>query len=182
MKRNALRRKLILTIVGWAVALLILRTAWELTRHSIRDVLDESLPAQEIEWIEAQIRACPGVIDMHKLRTRKAGAQRFIDVHIQVDPAMPTIEAHEITLRSEEPGSLALWQWRRVMDSGGFNAALREGSITMYYGYPEPAARWVFHRGWPAKVMFNDGKLEVVIAHAGVEMVDTGASGGTTTT
>ncbi len=97
-------------------------------------------------------------------------------------PAMQSspgaLEAHEITLRSEEPGNFALWQWRKIMDSGGFNAALREGSITMYDSrYPEPVATWVFHKGWPAKVMFQDGKLEVVIAHAGVEMVAPGGGG-----
>src|SRR5512140_509822 len=79
------------------VALLIFKAAWDLTRHALRDLLDESLPAEELGWIEEQIRTYPGVRDMHKLRTRKAGANRFIDFHVQVDPSLPTIEAHEIT-------------------------------------------------------------------------------------
>lgn len=84
-------------VAAIGVALLIFKAAWELTRHALRDLLDESLPADEIGWIEQQIRMHPGVRDMHKLRTRKAGANRFIDFHVQVDPSLPTIEAHEIT-------------------------------------------------------------------------------------
>jgi hypothetical protein len=69
---------------------------------------------------------------------------------------------------------------RKVMDSGAFNAALREGYITLYDStFAQPAAMWAFHKGWPATVMINEGKLEVVIAHAGVEMVAPG--GGSTT-
>jgi hypothetical protein len=90
------------------------------------------------------------------------------------------IQPSQITLRSEEPGSMALWQWRKMMDSGVLNAALREGYITLYDStFAQPVATWAFHQGWPATVMFNEGKLEVVIAHTGVEMVAPG--GGSTT-
>lgn len=90
------------------------------------------------------------------------------------------LQPSQITLRSEEPGSMALWQWRRTMDSGIPNAALREGRVIMYDArLTQPLATWVFHKGWPATVMFNEGKLEVVIAHAGLEMVSPG--GGSTT-
>jgi hypothetical protein len=99
---------------------------------------------------------------------------------VGVERASPgPVKACQITLGSEEPGTPALWQWRRAMDAGGYSAALREGRITMSNGLLEPAGVWVFHKGWPATVMLNEGKLEVVIAHEGLEMVSPG--GGSTT-
>lgn len=91
------------------------------------------------------------------------------------------LRPYQITLQGEEPGAIPLWQWRRVMDSSGLNAALREGRITMYDSrFAEPVATWVFHKGWPATVMFQEGKLEVVIVHEGLEMVTPGGTSSTT--
>lgn len=83
-------------VAAIAVALLIVKAAWDLTWHAMRDLLDESLGPEEDAWIMAEIRRCPEVRDMHKLRTRKAGAQRFIDFHVQVDPALSVVEGHEV--------------------------------------------------------------------------------------
>ena len=98
-------------VAAIVVALLILKAAWDLTRHSLRDLLDESLGEEENGWITGEIRRCPGVRDMHKLRTRRAGAQRFIDFHIQVDPELSVTEGHEVArslkarLRKRFPGA-----------------------------------------------------------------------------
>jgi cation diffusion facilitator family transporter len=80
-----------------AVALLIIKAAWELTRHSIRDVLDESLPDEEVARIEYEIRICAGVKGVHDLRTRRSGMHRFVDFHLLVDPHMPTVDSHRLT-------------------------------------------------------------------------------------
>jgi hypothetical protein len=40
-------------------------------------------------------------------------------------------------------------------------------------------ARWAFRNGWPAKLSFNEGVLELVIVHDGLELV-TPATSGTT--
>ncbi|MBI4878057.1 MAG: cation transporter [Planctomycetes bacterium] len=79
-----------------AVALLIVRAAWRLTRQSLRDVLDSSLPQEEIEWIREAIGGRPEVKGVHDLRTRKSGAQRFIQFHVIVDPAMSTLDSHRL--------------------------------------------------------------------------------------
>ena len=85
------------------------------------------------------------------------------------------LQPYHVTLQGQEPGSVSLWQWRRTMDNGGFDAALREARITMYdTRFAEPVATWILHRVWPAKVMFNEGKLEVELAYEGVEMVTPG--------
>jgi hypothetical protein len=87
------------------------------------------------------------------------------------------LQRHRITLRGMGPGSPAAWQWRTIMDSGGFNAAVREGQITMFEaGSSQPVAAWVFHKGWPASLIFEAGELKLEIIHEGLEMV--GAGGG----
>lgn len=89
--------------VGWldpvaalAVALLIIKAAWDLTRQSVRDVMDTSLPDDEQRWIAEHLRSVSGVRGFHALRTRKSGPQRFIDVHIQVDRNISVEVSHRL--------------------------------------------------------------------------------------
>ena len=90
------------------VALLILKTAWDLTRESARDLLDVSLPETDVDWIKAFVlNTWPQVHSFHNLRTRKAGPNRFIDFHLVVDDQMSVA-------RGARPG-------RR--DSGGHQGA-----------------------------------------------------------
>lgn len=81
-----------------ALALLIVKAAYELTIQSASDLLDAHLPADEEASIRDLIEADRDTIrGYHYLRTRKAGHYRFIDFHIQVD-AMMTVEAsHGLT-------------------------------------------------------------------------------------
>ena len=41
----------------------------------------------------------PTVQDAHRLRTRKSGSERMIDMHIEVPPTMTVREAHDLTDR-----------------------------------------------------------------------------------
>ncbi len=89
--------------IGWldpvaaiAVALLIIKAAWDLTRQSMRDVMDTSLPDDEQRWISEHVRSVTGVCGFHALRTRKAGPQRFVDLHLQVDPNLTVDVSHRL--------------------------------------------------------------------------------------
>lgn len=79
-----------------AVALLIVKAAWDLTKQSIRDVMDESLPEDEQRWIAEHARTASGVLGFHGLRTRKAGPQRFVDFHLLVDREMSVERSHRL--------------------------------------------------------------------------------------
>lgn len=84
-------------VVAIVVALLIIKAAYDLTRTAARDLLDVSLPEQDVMWIPAFVKErWPQVRSFHHLRTRKAGAQRFIDFHLAVDDRMSVGEAHEL--------------------------------------------------------------------------------------
>lgn len=82
------------------VALLIFKAAWDLTRDSARDLIDASLPADEIQWIREYVATFePDVSVCHSIRTRKAGAHRFIHFDVMVNPAMSVSESHRLNDR-----------------------------------------------------------------------------------
>jgi cation diffusion facilitator family transporter len=91
--------------LGWidplaaiAVALLIVKAAWDLTRQSARDLLDTSLPAEEQAVVRQIITAhAPIARAYHRLKTRKSGADRFIEFHLLVAPDMTVQDSHELT-------------------------------------------------------------------------------------
>jgi cation diffusion facilitator family transporter len=84
-------------VAAIGVACLIIKAAWDLTRESAGGLMDETLPPEE----QAEIRELicsqlPVIHGFHKLRTRKAGHYRFIEVHIQVDANMSVEAAHRL--------------------------------------------------------------------------------------
>ena len=80
-----------------AVALLIMVTAYNLTAKSARDLVDTSLPEdEELVICQCMDEFADQVRGFHKLRTRKSGAQRFVDVHMLVEPEMSVARAHEL--------------------------------------------------------------------------------------
>ena len=90
-------------VAGIVVAMLIIQAAWHLTMSSARDLMDAALPEDEARAIEAVLQnSVEGVEGYHKLRTRKAGSQRFVDVHVLVDPLMTVARAHEVAYAVED--------------------------------------------------------------------------------
>jgi cation diffusion facilitator family transporter len=84
-------------VVAIAVAILILHAAYDLTRHAIQDLVDQSVPIEEKEWMQNYLSALyPTVRSFHRLRTRKAGATRFINVHLALDAKLTVSESHSI--------------------------------------------------------------------------------------
>ena len=85
---------------AFVVALLIIRAAYRLTIHSARDLMDAPLPSEEERIIKGLIADMyPDIHGFHKLRTRKAGSNRFIEFHIKVDPTMTVEESHNLAHR-----------------------------------------------------------------------------------
>lgn len=82
------------------VALLIVRAAWRLTVQSARDLMDVTLPPEEEEWIRRALAGfAPAVHGFHRMRTRKAGADRFVDFHIFVDAQTTVLASHQLAHR-----------------------------------------------------------------------------------
>ncbi len=84
-------------VLGLAMALVILKSAWSVGRQSIDMLMDRELPDAERAEIERRACAVAGVIGIHDLRTRRAGPDVFIDLHLELDDQMPLIDAHLIS-------------------------------------------------------------------------------------
>jgi len=84
--------------VALAVAAAIVFTGVRLLTRSSRVLVDESLPIEEVAMIKAAIErfADQGVVGYHELRTRRAGARRYIDLHVQFRHGTSLEAAHRI--------------------------------------------------------------------------------------
>ncbi|MBI4679238.1 MAG: cation transporter [Elusimicrobia bacterium] len=99
-------------VAAIAVALLIIRAAYDLTAQSVRDLLDQSLPDEEVRVIRERVRGVgPAARSFRNLRTRKAGAVRFVEMELVVDPGMSVVESHAVAdlvaarIRGTYPGA-----------------------------------------------------------------------------
>jgi len=88
-------------IIAIVMACFILRASIDLTLRSIADLADQKLPDSEIRVIETIIHGYPEITSYHKLRTRKSGSRREIDLHIQVDGDTSLPVAHELCFKVE---------------------------------------------------------------------------------
>lgn len=79
------------------IALYILLSAVKILTESIQLLLDVALPPQEIDQIKQIALADNRVIGLHDIRTRRAGAVRFIQLHLELADELSLKEAHDIT-------------------------------------------------------------------------------------
>lgn len=85
------------TILALLVALYILKVAYDMLRNSFGGLIDVKLPDDEEKIIKTTIKEHIGqVVDFHALRTRKAGSQRYIDLHLVLPKDMSIEKAHDI--------------------------------------------------------------------------------------
>jgi len=90
-------------VIALAVALIIIKTGCTVTRKSIIGLMDDRLPEAEEDAIKACLNEHTGqIVGFHRLRTRKAGDQRFIDLHLVMPKNASVEEAHEVCDHLEE--------------------------------------------------------------------------------
>jgi cation diffusion facilitator family transporter len=89
-------------IFALIVAALIIKTSYDLTKKSMKDLVDSSLPNDEINTILEVIKSHPQIKSYHKLRTRKSGERREVDIHLQIDNNSSIADAHRISNIIEE--------------------------------------------------------------------------------
>ncbi|MGB9589098.1 MAG: cation diffusion facilitator family transporter [Armatimonadota bacterium] len=89
-------------LLGLVVALWIAWIGIQLSRKAVGPLLDLQLPAAEVERIATIIDSEPNVVGFHKLRTRKSGHQRHVDVHLVVPKCMSLTEAHNLAEEIED--------------------------------------------------------------------------------
>jgi cation diffusion facilitator family transporter len=82
--------------VALVVAAAIVVTGVRLLSGSSRVLVDQALPAGEVEAIRRAIEAfaARGVVGYHELRTRRAGPRRYVDLHVQFAAGTSLEDAH----------------------------------------------------------------------------------------
>lgn len=97
-------------VTGWAlldpliaivVAAMVFRAGYILTRKSVLELTDVALPPEEEAAIREIVASYPEVIAFHRLRTRRSGSWRQIDIHIILDKNMHLDKAHAVCDRIE---------------------------------------------------------------------------------
>ena len=84
-------------IAAIAVAYIIAKIGWQLSWHSMQELVDTGLDQQTVDKIREIIMSISGVVDLHYLRTRTMGADALVDVHIQVGQDLSVSEGHQIS-------------------------------------------------------------------------------------
>jgi cation diffusion facilitator family transporter len=86
------------SVAAITVALLIIKSSFDLTRDAMGDIFDKRLPIEdELRIKEIFSRHEGGCIRFHRLRSRKSGSMRFIDFHLVVPREWSIEEAHNLS-------------------------------------------------------------------------------------
>lgn len=89
-------------IAAILIAVFIAISAVQIAAPSINELLERSLPSDEVGKVEQVIATTPGVRGCHRLRTRRNGHSYIFDMHILVDPDITVTQGHNIATEVEE--------------------------------------------------------------------------------
>jgi len=84
-------------LVALGVAAVLAASAWNIGRRSCDQLMDRELPDRDRDRIKSIVLAHPEVRNLHDLRTRAAGISKFVQLHIEMDPAISLVHAHEVS-------------------------------------------------------------------------------------
>jgi ferrous-iron efflux pump FieF len=83
-------------IIALFVAAALVFAAASVFRPAYEQLMDRELADDDRARIKRIVRAHPEVKGLHELRTRAAGVHTFIQLHIELDPAMSLARAHGV--------------------------------------------------------------------------------------
>ena len=86
------------SITALIVAIAIVTAGVKLVTSSSRILVDEALPAHELDRVREVMHAEEGheVLGFHALRARRAGSRRYVDMHVQFKEGTSLERAHEL--------------------------------------------------------------------------------------
>jgi len=90
-------------LVAMAVAANIVWAGWRIVSDSVAGLMDAALPMREQRVLHELLQgyATADGIEYHALRTRRAGAHRFVSVHVLVPPEWSVQQGHDLLERIE---------------------------------------------------------------------------------
>jgi len=84
------------SLVGAGIAGYILYTSWTIGHRALDVLMDRELPDKARLHITQIALKDPRVWGIHDLRTRSAGLQDFIQMHLDMDEKLSLLEAHDV--------------------------------------------------------------------------------------
>ncbi len=90
------------SIVGGAIAVYIIYSAYEIIQEGVYVLLDGALDEALVDKIKGIIASEKGVTGFHFLRTRHAANTNFVDVHLVFTPDVLLLDAHRASDRIED--------------------------------------------------------------------------------
>jgi ferrous-iron efflux pump FieF len=84
-------------LFGLALVLVLLLSAFGVARRALDMLMDRELPAAQRASIRTLALQHPKAHDVHDLRTRRAGSDVFIELHLELDGDLSLAQAHAIT-------------------------------------------------------------------------------------
>lgn len=77
------------------VVVVIVRAAWGIVIQSL-GVLSDKIMLDPVK-VARIVKAVPGVVSCHKVRSRGMPGNIFVDLHVQVSPKLTTLKSHALT-------------------------------------------------------------------------------------
>lgn len=85
------------SLLGIAMGVYLAYCALSLVREGIAILLDKAMPRALVEKIIHAIRSHKSVQAFHDLKTREAGDDRFVEVHLVFERGITLLSAHEVS-------------------------------------------------------------------------------------
>lgn len=90
-------------VAGGVVAIIILKTAWDLFQQAIHPLMDARLPEAEEQRLRSVIeRFGDRYVEYHDLRSRKAGSEWHVDLHLVMHRRFSFNSVHDLCDEIEE--------------------------------------------------------------------------------
>jgi ferrous-iron efflux pump FieF len=83
--------------IGLAIAVFIAAAAVRVGKEAFDMLMDREMEEAERTRIKEIVRRHPEVLNLHDLRTRASGRDKFIQFHLELDGSLSLLEAHRIS-------------------------------------------------------------------------------------
>lgn len=74
---------------------------FKILKNSFNQLMDRELQASDIERIHEIVKQHENVLGFHQLKTRQAGAIKFVQLHLELDDQLRLVDAHAIADKVE---------------------------------------------------------------------------------
>jgi ferrous-iron efflux pump FieF len=83
--------------IGLAIAIFIAWAALRIGKEALDMLMDREMDEADRTRIKGIVRAHPTVLNLHDLRTRAAGRDRFIQFHLEMEGSLSLSDAHRVS-------------------------------------------------------------------------------------